>query len=411
MTQHEKQPEKNGVKIDCDVYRQEFSVKFEHPVHFTRGLFSRENPLFADVINRLGEGKRHRVLVYIDSGVADKHPGLIGDIRGYFHDRPETLELVGTPEIIPGGEEAKNDWEVVRDIMTNIGNHHLCRHSYIVGIGGGSVLDAVGFAASLVHRGMRMVRVPTTVLAQNDAGVGVKTGMNEHGMKNFLGSFAPPFAVINDFNFLSTLDDTNWRSGIAEAFKVAIIKDSEFFDWLCRNAAALRKRDGNAMEILVRRTAILHLDHIRTSGDAFEFGSARPLDFGHWSAHKLEGMSGYSIGHGQAVSIGIALDSFYAMKQNLITESDLKRILNSLLESGLPIWSDLIEEKTPEGELKILDGLDQFREHLGGVLTVTLPDKIGEKIEVHHMNVDIIEEGVRNLKKLNMGTIDHEDTI
>jgi len=411
MKQPEKQPGKSGINVDCDVYRQEFAVTFEHPVHFTRALFDGKNPLFADVINRLGEDKRHRVFVCIDSGLADKHPDLVGEIKEYFHGRPGQLELVGTPEIVPGGEEAKNDWEIVRDIITTIGNNHLCRHSCVVGIGGGAVLDVVGFAASLVHRGVRMVRVPTTVLAQNDAGVGVKTGMNEHGMKNFLGSFAPPFAVINDFDFLSTLDDTNWRSGIAEAFKVAIIKDAEFFTWLCDNAAALRKRDEEAMEILVRRTAVLHLDHIRTGGDAFEFGSARPLDFGHWSAHKLESMSGYAIGHGQAVSIGLALDSYYAAKQGLITRADLKRIVYSLLESGLPIWSNLLEEKTSEGELEILDGLDQFREHLGGVLTVTLPDKIGERVEVHHVDVSVLEAGVRYLKDLNSGTFENEDTI
>ncbi|MHC4660055.1 MAG: 3-dehydroquinate synthase [Planctomycetota bacterium] len=406
-----KKPEKESKKTKGEVYHQKFSVEYEHPVYFTRGLFEKDNPLFENMINRLGENKKHRVAVFIDSGVAESHPDLVSDIKEYFHERRGSLELSATPEIIPGGEDAKNDWQKVRDIMTVIGDLHLCRHSHVVGIGGGSVLDMVGFAASLVHRGMRMVRVPTTVLAQNDAGVGVKTGMNEHGMKNFLGTFAPPFAVINDFNFLSTLNDREWRSGIAEAFKVAIIKDAKFFKWLCDNSIALKNRDETAMETLVRRTAVIHLDHIGTSGDPFEFGSARPLDFGHWSAHKLESISGYTIGHGQAVSIGIALDSFYSMKKGLISQSDLTRIINGLYDSGLPIWDDLLEEKNSDGEFRIIDGLNQFREHLGGVLTITLPDGIGSKMEVHSMSADIIEDGIAYLKNLNAGVPDHEDSI
>jgi 3-dehydroquinate synthase len=309
------------------------------------------------------------------------------------------LELGSAPQIIRGGEEAKNVWEAVRDIVWTIGNHHLCRQSFIVAIGGGSVLDTVGFAASLVHRGMRLVRVPTTVLAQNDAGIGVKNALNEHGMKNFIGSFAPPFAVINDFTFLSTLDDRDWLGGISEAFKVAIIKDADFFEFLIHHADRLHRRDEKAMETLIRRCAALHLDHIRTSGDPFEFGSARPLDFGHWAAHKLEVMSGYSIRHGQAVAVGIALDSYCAMRRGLLTERDMNRIINGLTHCGLPTWYDLLEERTPDGVLLILEGLDQFREHLGGALTVTLPKGIGAKCEVHWMNVDHIAEAVRYLRR------------
>ncbi len=383
-----------------DVYVQKISVPFEYPVYFTHGLFKEGNPVFASALDRLHEQRRHRAMVCLDAGVARAHPGLTNQIKTYFHDRADVLELAGPPEIVPGGEGAKNGWDVVRDIMETIGNQHLCRQSFIIAIGGGSVLDAVGFATSLVHRGLRMVRVPTTVLAQNDAGVGVKNGMNKHGMKNFVGTFAPPFAVLNDFTFLPTLTKKDWTGGMAEAFKVAIIKDAEFFEFLCQKAENLQHRDEKAMEVLVRQGAILHLEHIRNNGDPFEFGPARPLDFGHWAAHKIEALSGYTIGHGQAVAIGIALDTCYATGTRLLTTTERDRVLNGLTRCGLPLWHDLLEKRTSAGRLCLLEGLEQFREHLGGTLAVTLPKGIGARCEVHWMNVDLIEDAVRYLKRM-----------
>ena len=381
-----------------DVYRQRFSVPFEYPVYFTHDVFRADDPLFESVLARLGEKRRHRALVYVDAGVAAAHPALVQRVKDYFHARPGTLELASSPELIPGGEAAKTSWDRVKDVMWSIGNHHLDRQSFVVAIGGGGVLDMVGFAASLVHRGLRLVRLPTTVLAQNDAGVGVKNAMDEHGAKNYVGTFAPPFAVIDDFAFLPTLDDAHWTGGTAEAFKVALIKDAAFFRWLEKNAARLKGRDLPAMETLVRRTAVLHLDHIRTSGDPFEFGAARPLDFGHWAAHQLEAMSGYSVNHGQAVAVGIAVDSFCAMRRKLITPKALARILAAMRATGLLTWHPLLETRGDDGVLVVLGGLERFREHLGGTLTVTLPDGIGARIEVHQVFADVVEEAIAHLR-------------
>ena len=221
-------------------HEQRLAVPFDYPVHFTRRLFHLDNPLFARVLDRRGEGRRHRAIVLIDSGVAGAHPALVGRLKEYFHSRPDELELAAPPQVVRGGEEAKRGWDVIRDVLWTIGNLHLDRQSYVVAIGGGAVLDMVGFAASIVHRGLRLVRVPTTTLAQDDAGIGVKNGMDEHGQKNFIGTFAPPWAVLNDFDFLPTLPFEHWIGGVAEAFKVAIIKDAAFFRWLERNAAKLK---------------------------------------------------------------------------------------------------------------------------------------------------------------------------
>lgn len=384
-------------------YKQSFSVNFEYPVCFTRGVFKPDNAVLEETILKAGSGRKHRVMVYIDSGVADAWPNIVKDIAAYFEARRDLFELVALPRIVPGGENAKNGWSLVREIMTELGRRRMCRQSFVVAIGGGSVLDMVGFAASLVHRGLRLIRLPTTVLAQNDAGVGVKNGMNEHSAKNFIGTFSPPWAVIDDFDFLSTLDDRDWRGGISEAFKVAIIKDKDFLDFLCENAEALCARDMPEMEEVVRRCAILHLEHIKTNGDPFEMGSARPLDFGHWAAHRLEIVSDYRIGHGQGVAIGMAVDLYVALELELITGDDFSKVIKGLMDCGLPVWDILLAHRDGKGKLDIVAGLEQFREHLGGELCVTLPDGLGAKVEVHNIDPLIIEKAVARLGEISAG--------
>lgn len=385
--------------IPFDCYQQSFSVPFDYPVYFTKDLFNPQNDILASVFNRQFENRCHRVKVFVDNGVVKAIPDILERIKAYLKLWPENIKVVGEIAIVPGGEEVKNSWDVVRNIITTIADSHLCRQSFVLAIGGGSVLDIVGLAASLVHRGLRLIRVPSTVLAQNDAGVGVKNGIDERGMKNFAGTFAPPFAVLVDYQFLRTVSPKYWIGGIAEAFKVAIIKDRDFFDYLCSHTDKFREKDEESIEETVRRCAIIHLEHIGTSGDPFEFGSSRPLDFGHWSAHKLEVLSGYDIGHGQAVSIGIALDSVYASHIGLLSTQERDSIIDALEETGLPIWSGLLELKKADGKLEIIQGLDEFQEHMGGQLNVTLPNGIGRKVEIHEMDSDIIKQAIAYLKQ------------
>src|SRR5690606_19290491 len=158
-------------------------------------------------------------------------------------------------------------------------------------------------------------------------------------------------------------NDRAWISGISEAVKVALIKDAAFFDWIESHAANLRRRDSEAMDYLVFRCAELHLQHI-AGADPFEFGSSRPLDFGHWSAHKLEQLSGFEVLHGEAVAIGIALDTMYSYLTGLLSLDDANRIVDVLQQVGLPVFHPLIDGE--EGSSPLLVGLAEFREHLGG---------------------------------------------
>jgi len=389
--------ETSDFPADCHI--QNFQVSFHYPVYFTYDVFHPENDLLTTVIDLKNELRRHRIKVFVDSGIVAVRKDFPEQVRAYMESRSDRLKLEGALEIVPGGARAKSNWRLAHNIMSSLADSHLCRQSYVLVIGGGSVLDMVGLAASLVHRGVRLIRAPSTVLAQNDAGVGVKNGIDDYGMKNFAGTFSPPFAVLNDFGLLRTLPLEHWIGGISEAFKVAIIKDRDFFDFLCANAEKLKNRDEGAMVTTIKRCAILHLEHIQNSGDPFEFGSARPLDFGHWSAHRLEVLSHHRVGHGQAVGMGIALDTCYAHLKGMLRSAERDRILGALEKAGLSLWNHAMEMKTPEGTLKILKGLDDFQEHLGGRLNVTLPTSIGQSVEVHEMDRMAVLQGLAYLKK------------
>jgi len=251
-------------------------------------------------------------------------------------------------------------------------------------------LDSTGYATAISHRGVKNIRIPTTVLSQNDSGVGVKNGINYKGKKNFLGTFSPPVAVFNDHNFLETLEHRDWRSGMAEAVKVALIKDKEFFNWLERNSGLLVQKNKTAMQYLVYRCAELHMEHI-SGGDPFEQGSSRPLDFGHWLAHKLEHLTDFLIRHGEAVAIGIAIDSAYSHLVEWLSKTDLDRIMHLLLNLGFELKHPKLLEKN---KLEIMDGLHDFREHLGGHLTIMLLEGIGKGKEINKMEPELINKSV-----------------
>jgi len=371
--------------------RQRIAVPFEYEVHFTADLFRAGNPLLASVVDRA-----YRMLCVIDSGVADANPSLARRVEEYC--RAEELKLATPPVVVPGGERVKNTRQYVDQLHAAIHEFGICRHSSLVAVGGGAVLDMAGYGAATAHRGVRLVRVPTTVLSQNDSGVGVKNGINAFGRKNFLGVFAPPFAVINDFEFLTTLADRDWRAGTAEAVKVALIKDAAFFDFLEKEAAALAARDMRPMRSLIEHCAKMHVRHIQSSGDPFETGSSRPLDFGHWSAHKLEQLSQFKIRHGEAVAIGIALDVVYSKKVGLLGEEAAERILKLLEQLGFKLFADELLAADSSSQFAVLFGLEEFREHLGGELTITLLSEIGRGVEVHEMELPQVIAAIHELR-------------
>jgi 3-dehydroquinate synthase len=368
--------------------QQSFSVRFEYKVFFTTHLFNSSNSIFRDFLHSQRSEIKKKLLFVVDEGVAKHHPQLQQQIRDYF-DKEESFSLVPEILVLPAGETAKNDPALYMQIVEAVNAYGIDRHSYLVAIGGGSLLDLAGYAAAISHRGIRHIRIPTTVLSQNDSGVGVKNGINYFNKKNFLGTFAPPVAVFNDYFFLTTLSDEDWRSGMSEAIKVALIKDPVFYQWLKENAVALSQRNMEAMEYLVKQCAVLHLQHI-ASGDPFEMGSSRPLDFGHWSAHKLEQLSGFSIRHGEAVALGIALDTAYSYLSGRLSETDARSVIDLLQILGFAITHPLMEIK--DDHSPVLQGLNEFREHLGGRLTIMLLQSVGKGVEVHELDTELLKK-------------------
>ncbi len=381
------------------VIDNQFTVRFDFPVVFTENAFALDSDLLCRIVDKLGEKRRQRVVVFIDAGLAEAKPELEASIRDYAHAHAEFIELATEPMRLPGGFAVKNDNAILKNIIFTLGNLHMDRQSFVLAIGGGSLLDAVGLATALLHRGLRLIRMPSTVLGQADAGIGVKNGVDHHGQKNFIGTFAPPFAVINDLSLLTSLPQSERMGGIAEAVKVAIIRNADFFAQLEQDADALVEGEPVALRRAIEESAAIHLRQICTGGDPFEFGSARPLDFGHWIGHRLEIMSGHAIHHGQGVAIGMAVDTVYATLAGLLPQADCDRILALIRRLGLPCYRPELEMRRPDGELELLRGISDFREHLGGRLCITLPTAIGSAKEVHSMDNTLIEKAIAIVKR------------
>ncbi len=377
---------------------QRFSVPYEFPVCFTTDLFNPENNLLPQICAKLEPTKRHKLILFIDSGVVEARETLIDEINRFFIVHEKYLALVTEPIVIQSGESLKSDAQLLQSIQRRVFENHIDRHSFLVGIGGGALLDVVGLVAATAHRGIRHIRIPTTVLAQNDSGVGVKNGINQFGQKNYFGTFAPPYAVINDYNFIRYLPDREKVSGMAEAVKVALIRDYAFYVWLEDNSEALSNFDHEAVQYMIRRCAELHMYQIGSGGDPFENGSARPLDFGHWAAHKLETMTNYAIRHGEAVAIGMAIDTYYSSLSGLLPMSEADRVCSLLEKLGFNLWNPVIDNKNDANSHILLQGLVDFREHLGGDLTITLLSSVGTGIEVNTINENQMVDSLMYLK-------------
>lgn len=374
--------------------RQDFDipVTFKHRVIFTREAFSSGNQAVSDV---LAEGGGRRVLVFLESAVASAWKGLADQIHAYFQELDFDFRGV---RVYGGGEICKANEDLVREVWREIDMSHIDRHSYALVIGGGAFLDAVGFAVSTAHRGVRLIRFPTTTLSQDDSGVGVKSAINAFGKKNWIGSFSVPFAVINDFRFLESQDEETSVAGLIEAVKVSLVKDGNFFEWIEENAVALSKRERAPFEECVKRSALLHSSHIAMGGDPFETGSSRPLDFGHWAAHKLEALTNYQLSHADAVAVGLALDTVYSRRKGFLGEAQAARILAVLEKLGLNMYHPALDWIDKKGVRRVLAGLDEFREHLGGELTVLLLEDLGKGMDVHEFDMAPLDQSIDELR-------------
>ncbi|MFH1719516.1 MAG: 3-dehydroquinate synthase [Planctomycetota bacterium] len=373
-----------------------FSCRFTHRLRLTAGAFGANNRTLCDILAGQNEHSASAA-VFIDSGVAAKQAKLPDEINAYFEKYLPSLWGGGNRpkiHIVPGGEQIKNGRKNLDLIMDAIEQSHLCRKSFVIAMGGGAVLDAVGFAASIAHRGLRLIRIATTTLSQADSAMAVKNGVNAFGKKNYMGVFAAPWAVINDEATLDTLSERHWLAGFSEAVKVALLKDPLLFEYIYGNCHAIRSRDMDISVPVIRRSARLHFDHITLSGDPFEQGDTRPLDFGHWSAHKLEQMSGFELSHGQAVAIGIAIDATYANLMGWLGNADHRKILDCLSGMGFELYHRVMQNAKT-----LLGGLDEFQEHLGGRLTIPSINGIGRAFDINSIDTNRMLAAISYLER------------
>jgi 3-dehydroquinate synthase len=371
-----------------------FAVPFHHRLQFTGDVLGADRHVLCELLEPSGPGPA-RVQLWVDGHLAAARPDLIPRLEGIAAGCPERFATAGPLQVAPGGEEVKNDPHHLERILRAFHDADLDRRSYVVVVGGGAVLDAVGFAAAIAHRGLRLVRLPTTTLAQADSGVGVKNAVNYFGKKNWLGTFAVPWAVINDTALLATLPDRDFVAGFSEAVKVALLKAPRVFDRLCRTARRIRRRDMAAALPMIRASVELHLNHITRGGDPFEAREARPLDFGHWSAHKLEPLTGFALRHGEAVAIGVAVDTVYSSLALGFPEADATRVLRCLDALGFPLSHPALLEDTDA----LFDGLEEFRQHLGGRLTITLLRAVGEPVDVHEVDRGLMRAAIERVAR------------
>ena len=374
------------------VVERVISVNYRHQLHFTDRVFARDNPVLASVLvggSSQSTAARVKVLLVLEEALAAARPELAPEMEAYFGAHSQNLQLVCPPVRVTGGEVVKNDWSRVVEILELIHRHHIDRHNYVVVMGGGALLDMVGLAAATAHRGVRLIRIPTTTLAQADSGIGVKNGVNLFQKKNWLGSFAVPWGVINDRTLLETLSDRDFRCGFSEAVKVSLLKDAAFFNRILRDAESIAAR-GPACWPVIQESAQWHLRHITTGGDPFEMLEARPLDYGHWSAHKLETMSNFELRHGEAVAIGVAVDTVYSSLVHRLPTEDADRVLMALEQLGLLFGHPALQQTN-----ELFNGLEEFRQHLGGQLTITMLEAIGHPINVHDINWERMVEAIQ----------------
>jgi len=370
-----------------------FAVQFTHRVRFTDDVLGNDSSILLDLLES-SEGKQPRVQFWVDEAVAEANPDLKQRIHQLCKRNLKSVQLAGNIQIVAGGEAVKNDIHVIERMLKCFNHADLDRRSYVVVIGGGAVLDAVGFAAAIAHRGIRLIRIPTTTLAQGDSGIGVKNSINLFQKKNWVGTFAVPWGVVNDRQLINTLSDRDFRCGFSEAVKVALLKDSEFFARLHRDAESIANR-GDEAWTAIEQSAHWHLKHITEGGDPFEMLEARPLDYGHWSAHKLESMTDFQLRHGEAVAIGVAVDTIYSSLAHGLSISDANRVIECLDRLGL-----LLDHPALRQTDELFGGLEEFRQHLGGRLTLTMLNGIGAPIDVHSIDHALMKTAINQVVEM-----------
>src|ERR1700704_335978 len=289
----------------------------------------------------------------------------------------------GSLHLFDDAESAKN-LRSVEQITRSLCRAGADRHSLVIAVGGGVVGDVVGFAAAAFLRGVKLVHVPTTVVSQVDSSIGGKTGVNLPEGKNLVGSFYPPQLVLTDPELLRTLSDREFRGGLAEVIKHAIIADLEMFQILERDMDKLLRRDRHTLGFLIPRNVAIKARVV--SRDERESGLREILNFGHTFAHALESVTKFRrYQHGEAVAWGMMAAAFLGHELGLTRADDVSRIVALIRRLGpLPPWPHV-------PATALLRAMRSDKKTRSGVLRFVLSPRIGEARSYDAVPLHVVE--------------------
>ncbi len=283
---------------------------------------------------------------------------------------------------IPVGESSKSI-DMAARLYTELTNVKAERNTLILALGGGVVGDLAGFVAATYLRGIPLIQIPTTVLAQCDSSIGGKVAVNHGQLKNKIGTFYQPKLTISDINTLRTLSVRELSDGLAEVIKYGIILDISFFDYLEKNMSNIRSLDTQTMEALVTKS-VKFKSHI-IEQDEFDLGIRNVLNYGHTIGHAIESTSEMTIWHGEAVAMGMIAEARLANKLGMLSELEVTRITNLVLAAGLPT----------ENQIEITDNFFRLMQHDKkvnlGKIRFALPQGLGGVTLVDDIPIDLIK--------------------
>ena len=308
-----------------------------YPIHIGRGLLAQPGLLAPYVQER-------EVMVVTNEAVAPLYlDALMEGLGGAGSREPERV-------LLEDGEEHKT-LDTFRHIVDRLLDAGFSRDCVLIALGGGVVGDIAGFAAGCYQRGVSFIQVPTTLLAQVDSSVGGKTGVNHPLGKNMIGVFHQPTCVLADMDTLVTLPDAEFRAGLAEVVKYALIVDAAFFGWLESRADALLARDDETLALAVRRCCAIKAQIV--AQDEREGGARALLNLGHTFGHAIEAGLGYGRWrHGEAVAAGTCAAADLSRRSGRISAEEQARIRALFVRFGLPV--DIPRELTPARMLGLM---------------------------------------------------------
>ena len=389
-------PTTDSRKIDNVAYEifheQTTSEDVQYCVFSVPGVFSTSNTtLIQDYCTDRMNGRKRKVLIVVD----DYSSSTVADIEAYFKEYSSAID--GFCVLSMHVSSVGKDMDSVLRIVDAAIELRISQRDLFVVVGGGTLMDIVGFAAAIFRGGIPYVRIPTTLVGMIDAGVGIKTGVNFENHKSLTGRYFAPVACLNDpETFLVTLPQREFACGVAEAIKMAIVKSPRLFEVIERyhRNVGYNTYTHELIHISIRTM----LEELQPN--LYEHDLRRLVDFGHEFGHIVESLARHEIPHGECVAIGMAISSFLAHLKGALSRSDLERILNCILSMGLPIYVTDFDCCKPD--ILWTKICTEGIEHKDGMLWLAVPETIGRGgflDEISSINVEMVSEAVLSLRR------------